>query len=65
MEFVTLFQNFGYPALITGALLWIMTTKIEKLTQSNIDRTQELRDLGALIREMREDIRDLKKAGKP
>lgn len=32
MEFISLFKDFGYPALMSGVLLWIVVTKIEKMT---------------------------------
>lgn len=32
MEIISLFKDFGYPALISGILLWILATKIEKIS---------------------------------
>lgn len=53
MDFIALFQDFGYPALVTGVLLWMIATKLEKLTT----RIEKMNDI---IQGLRDDLRDAK-----
>jgi len=58
MDFIALFKDFGYPAIVTGVLLWMMSTKMEKLISSVIDLTSAVNELKALINETRSDVKD-------
>jgi hypothetical protein len=58
MELVTIFKDFGYPAIVTGVLLWILSTKMEKLSSSVIDMTNVLNELKTIVAEARNDMRE-------
>lgn len=64
MDFIALFKDFGFPALVTGVLLWMYATKLEKLVVSNealkdavIRMETKLESLCQDVRSVREDTR--------
>jgi hypothetical protein len=64
MEIVALFKDFGYPALISGILLWILFTKLEKLvlfSQHMTDMVLEIKLCVEKNKEIVTEIRDLLK----
>lgn len=56
MDFITIFREFGYPALITGFLLWMFATRLEKVTASNERLTDEVIKLQNEINRLRDEL---------
>lgn len=68
MEIVSLFKDFGYPALVSGILLWVLITKIEKIVifseqiKTVMDEYQkDLKEHRAVIVDAVQDNRELLK----
>jgi hypothetical protein len=64
MEIVALFKDFGYPALISAVLLWILFTKLEKLvlfSQHMTDLVTEIKLCVEKNNELMLEIRGLQK----
>ena len=59
MEFITIFREFGYPAVVTGALLWIYLTDFKKILAKLHEILVKLTSMEASISECRKDISKL------
>jgi hypothetical protein len=62
MEIVALFKDFGYPALISGILLWILFTKLEKLvlfSQHMTDLVSEIKVVVERNKELMNEMREI------
>lgn len=60
MEFVTAFKDFGFAALVTGALLWLFATKLEKIVIANEKNMVALNQLLTDIEAVKEDLKYLR-----
>lgn len=56
MDIASLFKEFGYPALMSGVLLWIITVKVERLQAQVQDLKEQLITMTGELREARKDI---------
>lgn len=72
MDFVALFKDFGFPALVTGVLLWMYATKLERvvtaleaLKASNEALKSEIARLDIKLDRMCEDVVSVKENTKP
>lgn len=61
MEFITLFKDFGFPAIVVGVLLWILSTKLEHMAlviQQNHDLMIEIKGMILENREVSSGIKN-------
>lgn len=65
IDWLALFQNFGYPALISGVLLYIVIYKLERINLEIVAVKGELIKIGMTINEARTDIKDLDRRDSP
>lgn len=60
MEFITIFREFGYPAVVTGALLWIYLTVMREILAKLHEILLKLVSIETGISECRKDINELR-----
>lgn len=58
MEIVSLFKDFGYPALVSGVLLWVLITKIEKIVVFSEQIKNIMDEYQKDLREHQKDLRE-------
>ncbi len=61
MEFITIFREFGYPAVVTGALLWIYLTAMRDIIAKLHDILVRLVSIEGSLSECRKDIKELER----
>lgn len=59
MEFITVFREFGYPAVVTGALLWLYVTELKVIVKKLDAIDKGIREACMKVDECRKDINDL------
>lgn len=60
MDFIALFKDFGFPALVTGVLLWMYAKKLEELKAANDALKEVIVRMDAKLEEVHADIRSLR-----
>ena len=65
MDFIALFKDFGFPALVTGVLLWMYATKLEKLVASNESLKEAITRIEHKLDDICDDVRSVKEDTKP
>ena len=56
MDFIALFKDFGFPALVTGVLLWMYATKLEKINVSNENLKASLEAMKVMVNNINEKV---------
>lgn len=59
MEYISIFREFGYPAVVTGALLWIYLTTMREILAKLNDILVKITTLESSVSECRSDIKDI------
>lgn len=65
MDIIALFKDFGFPALITGVLLWMYATKLEKLVASNEALKDAITRLENKMDDICDEVKSVKENTKP
>lgn len=65
MDFISAFKDFGFPALVVGVLLWMYSTKLERLVSSNEAMKDVLSKLDVKVDGIKADVQSLRENTRP
>lgn len=65
MDFISAFKDFGFPALVVGVLLWMYSTKLERLVSSNEAMKDVLSKLDGKVDGIKADVQSLRENTRP